>query len=322
LLVPTMGGSVGERGGGGGALWWAALQQVEGFGAAKMLRLARAFGSPQGALEASAEELMGRGALSAAQAAQVRRAADSVEAVRRDVARWARAGIHLIAMEDEDYPVGLLDLRSPPPLLYARGAMLPEDADAVAVIGTREPDALGKRLARKMASAFASQGLTIVSGLARGIDTAAHRGALAADGGRTVAVVGCGLERIYPPENALLAQQVAGRGCLLSEVPPHVEVDRRLLLARDRIQAALSKAVVVVEAHAECGSLVTARHAAACGRLLLGVPWSHAAFGQGWRQLVGLGARPIDPESDLRTLGEEIASAPPPPPARGTLPLD
>ncbi len=170
----------------------------------------------------------------------------------------------------------------------------------------------GAMLARRLARDFAGRGFTIVSGLARGIDTAGHRGALSTKEGRTIAVLGSGLLRVYPPENTVLASQLARRGALVSEVPPDTEVDRRLLLARDRIQAGLSRAVIVVRAHQECGSIVTAQHAVHCGRLLFGVPSEVPRFGAGWRRLQGLGARPITPESDLDALAEEINAWEPP----------
>ncbi len=225
--------------------------------------------------------------------------------IKRKIEAWRSQGIELVCIGDERYPRRLRDLRTPPPLLYVRGSLLAQDDRAIAVVGTREPDRAGAALARRFGREFASKGFTIVSGLARGIDTAGHGGALGAGQGRTIAVLGCGLLRVYPPENARLASRVAERGCLVSEVPPETEVQAGLLLARDRIQAALSRAVVVVEAHAECGSIVTAKHAVQCGRLLYGAPWDKPPFSDGWRALQSLGALPITADANF----DELAAA-------------
>jgi len=305
-----MGAGVSEEGRGGAALWWAALQQAPGVGAATMLRLARVFGSPEQALNASTEDLVARGGLSESQAAHITSALSGIDGLRRRLDLLARQGITLRSVDEPTYPLGLRGLRSPPPLLYLRGELRAEDGRAVAVVGTQEPDQAGRRLARKIAQGLAERGFAIVSGLARGIDTAAHRGALATKTGRSVAVLGSGLLRIYPPENGLLASRVAGRGCLLSELPPDTEVDRRFLLARDRIQAALSRAVIVVQAHAECGSIVTARHARRGGRLLLAVPWDGSPFREGWQKLRSMGAEPVGPEADMDELARRIDAAP------------
>jgi DNA processing protein len=304
-------GQVEAEGRGGGCFWWAALGQVEGLGAAAMLRLARLFGSPEAACAASLEELVGRGRLSRRQAEQVRALPASRPELSATLEAYAQSGLHLLCLDDADYPAPLLDLRSPPPVLYLLGELLPRDSHAVAIVGTREPDEEGTRLAHYLGRELAQRGFTIVSGLARGIDTAGHRGALEAEQGRSLAILGSGLQRIYPPENAPLAAQLAARGAVLAEVPPETRVDRRLLLARDRIQAALSLAVIVVQGHRQCGSMVTARHAAQCHRLLYGVPWTDSPFAGGWERLRELGARPLTMETDLDALAQEIEAGPP-----------
>jgi DNA processing protein len=226
------------------------------------------------------------------------------------LARYARHGIALLSLHDPAYPRPLLDLPSPPPLLYVLGELVAQDVNAVAIVGTRSPDARGAELAGAFARAFAERGVTIVSGLARGIDTAAHRGALEAEQGRSIAFLGCGLLRLYPPENVGLAGRIARHGALASEVPPETEVSRGLLLARDRLQAGMSRAVIVVQAHRKCGSLVTARHARQCGRLVFGVPWEKPPFSEGWEELQKLGARPVTADTDLDRLLDD--AAPPP----------
>ena len=301
-----MGEELSGRGRGGGALGWLALQRIAGIGPAAMLRLARVFGSPEAALDTPPEELATRGRLSLEQAKSVCAQKQTEPARSREIAAWRSQGMQLITRGDDTYPRALADLRAPPPLVYVRGSLRPEDSRAIAIVGTRRPDRRGGAFARRLAREFARRGFTIVSGLARGIDTAAHKGALRAEQGRTIAVLGCGLLRVYPPENTLLARQIASRGCLVAEVPPETEVEAKLLLMRDRIQAALSRAVIVVQAHGECGSIVTARHAVRCDRLLYGVPWEERPFSEGWRTLRSLGARPITSSADLEEVAREI----------------
>jgi DNA processing protein len=306
LSLQVLGTPVSDRGGGGDALWWAALQRPPGIGASAMLRLVRMFGSPRDALAAPVEELMARGKLSVEQARRLALTRDGERELRSEIRSWRDEGIELVCLTDGRYPRLLLDLRSPPPLLYLRGSLRAEDGRAVAIVGTRRPTQEAAAAAQRLARGFAEQGFTIVSGLARGIDTAGHLAALQASGGRTVAIIGCGLRRIYPPENEPLAKEIAGRGCLLSEVPPDTEVQRRLLVARDRIQAALCAAVVVVQAPADCGSIITARHAVRCRRLLYAVPWSHGPFAEGWEQLRAMGARPMAADADLAPICEQV----------------
>ncbi len=300
-----------SRSRGGESFWWAALQQVPGIGAATMLRLGRVFGSPEAAVHASPDELRGRGKLSAGQAKAMLAVREEDALLRRRIEGWAALGVELISIDDIGYPRALHDLRNPPPLLYVKGRLEATDARAVAVVGTRSASQEGFAVARKLGRELARRGYTIVSGLARGIDTAGHRGALEAEQGRTIAVMGCGLLRVYPPENRLLAAKVAAGGCLMAEVPPEAEVRRGLLLARDRIQAALSRAVIVVQAHGECGSIVTARHAVRCRRLLYGVPWEEPPFSKGWEALRSMGARPLTADSDLDSMCAEIDGDPP-----------
>jgi DNA processing protein len=317
--MPGGGSGLSGRGRGGDAVWWMALAEIEGVGAATMLRLARTFGSPEQALAAPLEELVTLGGLTRQQAEQAAQVRDSVERRAQQLEALRQQGIATVVIGTPEYPASLLDLRSPPPLLYLRGAITPEDARAVAVVGTRQPDREGRRLARHFARELAARGFTIVSGLARGIDSAGHRGALSTKDGRTIAVLGSGLLRIYPPENTVLAAQLSRRGAVLSEVPPDTEVDRRLLLARDRIQAGLSRAVIVVRAHRQCGSIVTAHYAAQCGRLLLGVPAEEDPFAGGWQRLQELGARPIAADCDLDALAAEIDAWQPPAEQRSLL---
>jgi DNA processing protein len=287
-----------SKGGLSGREAWFALNSVEGLGAGSLLRLARRFGSPEAALAASREELIALGRIGAGEAERIRALAAEPESIRRRIAGLERHGIRLVCLGERSYPGSLLALRSPPPLLYLSGRLKSADRRAVAVVGTRSPTASGARLARQFARALAREGWTVVSGLALGIDAAAHEGALES-GGRTIAVVGCGLRRVYPPENEGLAARVARQGCLVSEIPAESRVCRGSLLARDRIQAGLCAATVVVQGQENCGSMVTAKHALACGRAMFAVPWECDPFAAGWEKLRRMGARRVNSSEEL-----------------------
>jgi DNA processing protein len=171
---------------------------------------------------------------------------------------------------DTHYPAPLAAL-TPPPQLWIRGSMIPDDALAVAIVGARRASTYGIEVAGRLASDLAVRGVTIVSGFARGIDTAAHRGALAA-GGRTIAVLGAGIDVLYPPENVALAREVAARGALLTQFAPGTPPLPHNFPTRNRTLAALALAVVVVEAAERSGSLITAGFAADLGREVCAVP--------------------------------------------------
>jgi DNA processing protein len=169
------------------------------------------------------------------------------------------------------YPEALATIANPPHLIYCRGSLEARDARAVAIVGSRGCTGYGKRLAERLAGELARAGFAIVSGLARGIDGAAHRGALQA-GGRTLAVMAGGLSRIYPPEHHELAEQVEKAGALLSEAPMDLDPLPNMFPARNRIISGLAQAVVLVEAAQKSGALITAEHAALQGRPVFAVP--------------------------------------------------
>jgi DNA processing protein len=197
-------------------------------------------------------------------------------AARDEIDRARRFGATVLTIEDEGYPPLLRASSDPPPLLYLWGELRPEDALAVAVVGSRRATPHGVSRARAIAGGLASAGFTVVSGLARGIDAAGHRGALEA-GGRTLAVLGSGLDRIYPAEHLKLAESIAARGCVLSEFPFGTPPHQRHFPERNRVIAWISWATVVVEAARDSGSLITADLALAEGRAVHAVPGSVGA---------------------------------------------
>ncbi len=228
----------------------------------------------------------------------------SLREVGHEVASLSDEGVQVVTWDDEEYPTNLRLVRDAPPVLFVRGDLCPEDAAAVAIVGTRQPTEKAAALAETLAYELARRGLTIVSGLALGIDAAAHRGALRADGGRTLAVLGSGLRIIHPRENASLADEIAGRGALLSELHPNTPPRGQSLMARDHIIAGLCRAVIVVEAGEKSGSLDTAGRARAQGRLLFAIPGS-----PGTDSLLASGAEHLDAETaDLDNLAERIRS--------------
>jgi DNA processing protein len=184
-----------------------------------------------------------------------------------------RLGARLVLSTDASYPAALRQLPLPPPVLAVRGE-LPGDpaAPAVAVVGSRKADPYGKEVAELFARALAEAGVTVVSGFARGVDAAAHRGALAAPGGRTVAVLGCGLSIDYPAGHAALGREIAARGALVSEFPCGAEPRSWHFPVRNRVIAALAAGTLVVQAAPRSGSLVTARHSLDLGREVWAVP--------------------------------------------------
>ncbi|HET8947201.1 MAG TPA: DNA-processing protein DprA [Candidatus Polarisedimenticolia bacterium] len=190
---------------------------------------------------------------------------------RDDLDRARRLGVEVLTPEDPGYPPLLKGTADPPGWLYLKGGLAPEDRLAIAVVGARRATPCGLDLARRIGADLARAGFTVVSGLARGIDAAAHRGALEG-GGRTIAVLGCGIDRIYPEEHAALARSIAGRGALVSERPPGEAPLAAHFPQRNRIIAGMAWGTVVVEGTHNSGSLITANLALEEGRLVFAVP--------------------------------------------------
>jgi DNA processing protein len=207
-----------------------------------------------------------------------------------DVTGCDRRAARALTREDAEYPAHLRGLPEAPDTLHVRGALAERDALAIAVVGSRRATPYGLEVAETLAADLAARGATIVSGLARGIDTAAHRGALRV-GGRTIAVLGSGVDVAYPPENARLAEEIAARGALVSQFAPGTPPLPHHFPTRNAVIAGLSLAVVVVEAAERSGSLITARLAAELGREVLAVPGRvTAAESRGANRLIQDGA--------------------------------
>jgi DNA processing protein len=277
--------------------YWIAFNLVRGIGAVRLQGLIDHFGDAASAWRGEPEELRaaGLGSKIVDRLVELRSSLD-VEGLWE---RVAAQGIGVITVQDETYPQRLKEIDQPPPVLYARGGLLPEDDFAVAIVGTRRVTPYGRQVTEELAAFLAGNGLTIVSGLARGVDAIAHTAALRA-GGRTVAVLGSGVDRIYPPENRVLAGQIIEHGAVLSDYPIGTAPEATNFPPRNRIISGLSLAVVVIEAGETSGALITAGFAAEQGREVFAVPGSILApQSKGTNKLIQSGALPLLSPQDL-----------------------
>ncbi|HWP29925.1 MAG TPA: DNA-processing protein DprA [Chloroflexota bacterium] len=277
--------------------YWLALTRVVGIGPARFQRLIAQFGSAERAWKADGIALL--------RAGLDERSAQALLALRRRVdpageeRRLAALGASALTLEDEHYPASLRTIADPPPVLFVRGTLQPTDEWAVAIVGTRRATPYGRQVAEYLATALARAGITVVSGLARGIDACAHRAALAA-GGRTIAVLAHGLDTVYPPEHAPLAREIVASGALVTEFPLGTRPDAANFPRRNRILAGLARATVVVEAGLSSGALITANQALEQGREVFAVPGSiFSPASQGTNALIKEGARPVTDPNDL-----------------------
>jgi DNA processing protein len=281
--------------------YWLGLNLVKGIGAIRMKRLIVFFGEASAAWHASPSML--------AQAGLSRRIIDNFIQVRREIdpgriiQDLAAKDIQVLTWLDLAYPVRLKEIDAPPPVLYVRGELHPEDEWAVAVVGSRRITPYGRQVAQEIASFLARNGVTVISGLARGVDTVAHTEALQT-GGRSLAVLGNGIDRMYPPENRKLANRLIENGALISDYPPGTPPEAANFPPRNRIISGLSLAVVIIEAGERSGALITASFAADQGRDVFAVPGGiHARQSRGTNYLIQQGARPLlKPEEILESL--------------------
>jgi DNA processing protein len=255
--------------------YWLALHRIRGIGPARFRLLVQAYGSAERVWHGDAAGWQAAGLDArtvAAFASQRRRIAPEAE-----LERLGRLRVGALRYTDPGYPRLLAEIDLPPAILYIRGTLTPSDDWALAVVGTRRATAYGKQITERLASELARQSITIVSGLARGIDTHAHSAALEA-GGRTLAVLGCGPDLVYPPENAKLAARIIEQGALVTEFPPGTQPEAGNFPARNRLISGLSLGVLVAEAPESSGALITSgfavpgnvvnRSSAGCNRLI------------------------------------------------------
>ncbi len=247
-----------------------ALHLVPGIGPRLTAALLGRFGTAAAVLRASVQELQEVPHIGPKVAHDLARALDRTD-VDAEFRLMERHGVRLLLRGAPEYPKALEQIHDPPFLLYVRGEISPADANAVALVGSRHCSGYGRRVTERLAAELSRAGFTIISGLARGIDGSAHRAALQA-GGRTLAVLAGGLSRIYPPEHADLARDVAAAGALITEASMAQEPMAGMFPARNRLISGLSRGVIIVEAAEKSGALITARHAAEQGKTVFAVP--------------------------------------------------
>lgn len=282
---------------------WLALGRIPGIGKVVYKILIERFGSPEVAFRASLQELVGIKGLKRDVALAMKGFKDWGW-VEKELELVKRHGVRLLTLKDKGYPKNLFAIYDPPPYLYIKGGIEEADEVAVAVVGSRSPTPYGIAITERIAGDLASSGVTVVSGMARGCDAAAHRGALRA-GGRTIAVLGCGVDVIYPKENKRLYEEISRRGALLSELPMGTAPYPTNFPVRNRIIMGLSLGVVVVEAAPRSGSLITARLALDAGREVFAVPGSITSYkSRGTNKLLKEGAKLVE---DARDILEELS---------------
>ena len=277
--------------------YWIGFNLIKGIGAVRMQALIQHFGDLAEAWQAAPIELA-RAGLSLKLIERIVQARQNVDLEKL----WAKIesqGIKVLTWEDETYPQRLKEIEQPPPVLYLRGEYLPDDLFAVAVVGTRRVTAYGRQITEELAAFLAANGITVISGLARGVDAIAHQTSLKA-GGRTIGVLGSGVDKIYPPEHRALAEKMIERGAIISDYPPGTPPEASNFPPRNRIVSGLSLAVVVVEAGETSGALITAEFAAEQGREVFAVPGSILApQSKGTNKLIQNGALPLLSVNDL-----------------------
>ena len=294
---------------------WLRLKLIPGLGNRSVLRLLEVFGSAEAVLAAGLEELRKTDVVRD----RPLRALASKKYIRDPESEWSylkSRNFRLVCIGDEDYPANLAKIPDPPAVLFASGPLLPRDLVSIAVVGSRYASPAGILFAEKLSSDLASCGLTIISGLALGIDSAAHRGALKAQG-RTLAVLGCGLDVNYPSINADLRQEIGQAGALLTEFLPGTPPSSGNFPSRNRIISGLSLGVVVVEAAERSGSLITARFALEQGREVFAVPGvAQSMRSKGTHRLIKEGAKLVEDAEDIleeiRPLIRSAQHSPPP----------
>jgi DNA processing protein len=276
---------------------WIGLKAVAGIGNVTFRRLLERFDTPRAALAAHPGELLTVKGLNPAICASIKSGAWQRFA-EEECRRLRSSGARLVTFTAAGYPKSLFEIADPPPFLYVRGE-LHSPGPAIAIVGSRRATTYGLLTTTRLAEDLGRHGVTIISGMARGVDTAAHKGALGA-GGRTTGVLGCGIDQVYPPENRALFGEMAEKGCLVSEFPLGTLPLAENFPRRNRIISGLSKGVLVVEAAENSGSLITAQYALEHGRDVFAVPGNISfSTSRGSNRLIKQGAKLVDCVEDI-----------------------
>ncbi len=282
---------------------WLKLIRADGVGPVSFGRILKQFGSIDAALGASARGLTRVEGIGFKTAERIVASRDTFD-TDAELERAEKQGVWMLHMEDSRYPPLLKQIYDPPPVLYIKGTLDRRDNLGIAIVGSRRCSLYGREQASRLAHLLAASGFTIVSGMARGIDTAAHHGALAAEG-RTLAIQGCGLANIFPPENKELFNLIAGNGACISELPLEYEPLAENFPPRNRIIAGLSLGTIIIEAGLRSGAMITARTALESNREVMAVPGKiDSPLSKGPHQLIKQGAKLIESVDDImETLG-------------------
>ena len=277
--------------------YWIGLKAVAGIGNVTFRRLLERFDSPQAALAASSDALRIVKGVRPAIIIEIKTGTWQRFA-EEECRRLRTSNARLMTFTSSDYPKLLFEIPDPPPFLYMRGQLYPGQP-SIAIVGSRRATTYGLLTTGRLAEALGRHGITVVSGMARGVDTAAHKGALLA-GGQSVGVLGCGIDKVYPPENRKLFEEMAEKGCLLSEFPLGTQPLAENFPRRNRIISGLSRGVLVVEAVENSGSLITAQYALEHGRDVFAVPGNITfATSRGTNRLIKQGAKLVDCVEDI-----------------------
>jgi DNA processing protein len=277
--------------------YWVAFNRIAGIGRVRYSHLEKHFGSLENAWTATAAELRAAGLDEKTVAAIV--AQRPTISPETEMERLGKYGVQAITWNDPSYPPRLREIYDLPPVLYLRGKLTEADEWALAVVGTRRPTPYGRQVAEHLAADVSAQRVTIVSGLARGVDSIAHRAALDS-GGRTVAVMACGLDIVYPPEHLKLAQEIRERGALVSDYPLGIQPRGEYFPRRNRIMSGLSLGVLVVEGDVKSGALITANLALEQNREVFAVPGSvFSTQSRGTHRLIQEGAKLVQGVEDI-----------------------
>jgi DNA processing protein len=275
-----------------------ALNMIEGVGPVRVRQLLEHFGEAPAILAASQHELTRVRGIGADTAEAIAKWEKNVD-LKGELKRISDFGCHILIQSDEDYPELLKQIYDPPVVLYVKGSLNAKDKNAVALVGSRMTTHYGLEVARKLAYQLAYIGITVVSGGARGIDTAVHQGALSAKG-RTVAVLGTGINIVFPPENAELFERIAASGAVVSQFPFNRNADKQSFPIRNRIVAGMTLGTVVVEANLTSGALITANMAVEAGRQVFAVPGRiDSPRSKGCHELIKKGAKLCEGAEDI-----------------------
>lgn len=281
-------------------IYWVWLSTIPGIGARRFYKLMEYFETPQNLFEASQQEFSHSARIVGEKCYDYLAASRTEEGLKRAKGIMEFPNTHIISLLCPDYPPLLKSIYDPPPVLYCMGQPIPQDRPAIAVVGSRRSSEYGRMAARRMACRLTQAGVAVISGMARGIDTMAHKGALDPENGYTAAVLGCGVDYIYPPENKALYEEILERGSIISEYPPGTIPSAGNFPARNRIISGLAYGTLVIEAGLKSGALITVDFALEQGREVYAMPGNiNSPYSKGTNKLLKEGAKMITSVDDI-----------------------